>query len=206
MRSAVPVRVYWGPLVAMGLAAAVACQPDASPVSPGDVTALGSQGKPGDPGAASERMFFQARLEPERGSRVRGIVQFEVVGGHFTAKLRATGLEPLQSVPQHIHVNPTCDPAGGILINLDSGLTVAGEGPGFGPAFPQANRGGVVQYRASRSLADLMDAANEFLDAGVETVDEFLAWLNLASRNVNVHEPPPPPIPSVGCGEIRRVN
>ena len=147
-----------------------------------------------------ERARYLARVAPEGDdSRVRGTAHFEIRDGWFSARVRIAGLEPNERIPQHIHLNPTCQPAGGILINLDEALTVAGEGPGAGDAYPRANRGGVVQYEARRSLVELEAALQEHLEL-------TLTDLNLDQRNVNFHEPLPPPIPSQGCGEIERIN
>jgi hypothetical protein len=151
-------------------------------------------------------MLFQVRLQPENDSRAVGVMQFEVLAGSFTARVHAAGLEPLQHIPQHIHLNPTCNPGGGILINLDEGLTVAGEGPGVGPAYPRANTGGVVNYQASRALADLLNAVNTFHGANLATVEELLAWLDLENRNGHMHVAFGPPFPAVNCGEIERIN
>jgi hypothetical protein len=156
--------------------------------------------------AAADRMLFQVRLGSEGDSRAVGIMHFEVVGGSFTARVHAAGLEPQQHIPQHIHLNPTCNPGGGILINLDQNLTIAGEAPGVGPAYPRANAGGVVNYQASRTLADLMNAFNTVQGTNLATVEELLAWLDLEDRNAHMHVAFGPPFPAVNCGEIERIN
>lgn len=162
--------------------------------------------KPGDPGAASDRTLFQVRLGAETGFRAQGVVLIEVVGGYLTVSVHASGHEPLSVIPQHIHVNPTCSPGGGILINLDANLTVPGEGPGVGPAYPLSNNGGVVNYYASRSLTDLLAAVNTYLGANLTSVDALLTWLDLDNRNAHMHVPVGPPFPAVNCGEIERLN
>jgi glucose/arabinose dehydrogenase len=156
------------------------------------------QGTPG-PVAGPERELYRAKVEPEGGSRVRGTARFEIAHGLFSVSVRVNGLAANERIPQHIHVNPTCAPAGGILINLDEGLTVAGEGPPAGDAYPRANPGGVVVYDAQRPLDDLAAALDTHLGM---TLDE----LDFGERNVNFHEPLPEPIPSQGCGEIERIN
>lgn len=189
-------------------AALTGCSEDA-PTAPEMAVQLAenaSAGKSGEPGAASERMFFKAKLAPVGDSRAVGVALLEIVGGHLTARVHAAGVEPLQRIPQHIHVNPTCDPGGGILINLDENLTVAGEAPGIGAAYPLANQGGVVQYHASRPLSELVAAVNTHFDAGLETVEELLTWLDLENRNVHEHVAFGPPFPAVNCGEIERIN
>jgi hypothetical protein len=162
--------------------------------------------QPASRAAAATRMLFQVRLRPENDSRAAGVMLFEVLGGSFTARVHAAGLEPLQHIPQHIHLNPTCNPGGGILINLDEDLTVAGEGPGVGPAYPRANAGGVVNYQASRTLADLLNAVNTFQGANLATEAELLAWLDLEDRNAHMHVAFGPPFPAVNCGEIEQIN
>jgi hypothetical protein len=129
----------------------------------------------------------------------------EVVGGHLSVRLRAAGVEPRQRIPQHIHLNPTCDPGGGILINLDEKLTVAGEAPAIGAAYPLASPGGTVQYDASRPLTELLTAVNLHFGAGLATVDQLLGWLDLENRNVHMHVAFGPPFPAVNCGEVRRI-
>jgi hypothetical protein len=162
--------------------------------------------KPGDPGAASDRILYQVRLGALGDSRSHGVVLIEIVGGHLTVSAHAAGLEPLQHIPQHIHLNPTCDPGGGILLNLDANLTVPIEGPGVGTGYPVANAGGVVNYYASRSLSDLLQAVNTHLGLGLTSVEALLAWLDLDNRNAHMHVAFGPPFPAVNCGEIERLN
>ena len=187
------------PALALAALAAIACGPDSpSPSSPSEGITTSHHG------SGSDGLLFQARLAPVTGGPGQGVLLLEVADGQLTAKVRATGLEPLAVIPQHIHRNPTCNPGGLILLNLDAGLTVAGEGPGVGPAYPRANDGGVVSYDASRSLADLIDAANQHQSAGVTTVEELLNWLDLPNRNMHTHQPVPPFTP-VGCGPIEQI-
>jgi hypothetical protein len=162
--------------------------------------------KPGDPGAASDRILYQVRLGDLGDSRSHGVILIEIVGGHLAVSVHAAGLEPGQHIPQHIHLNPTCDPGGGILINLDANLTVPGEGSNIGTAYPTANAGGVVNYYASRSLEDLRQAVNTFLDAGLNSVEALLTWLDLEDRNAHMHVAFGPPFPAVNCGEVERLN
>lgn len=181
----------------VALLALVACQqPDSSlPTSPQTLAPAGQGSAP---------IRFQAHLAPPSGGVGHGVLLIEISEGLLSVKVRATGLEPLAVIPQHIHVNPTCAVGGGILLNLDAGLTVPIEGPSTGPAYPTANRGGVLQYDASRSLADLIDAVNEHQSAGVSTVEELLDWLNLEERNIHTHQPVAPFTP-VACGPIDRI-
>ena len=155
---------------------------------------------------ASERSFFKAQLTPVGDSRARGMVLLEIVGGHLTARVDANGVEPSQHIPQHIHVNPTCDPGGGILINLDENLTVAGEAPGIGASYPLASHAGVVNYEASRPLTELVAAVNTHFGTSLETVEELIAWLDLDNRNAHMHVAFGPPFPAVNCGAIEQIN
>ena len=178
---------------------------DADPVeAPDQVPAFTV--KPGDPGAASDRILYQVRLAAVPGSRAQGQALIEIVGGYLTATVHAAGLAPLHSTPQHIHVNPTCSPGGGILINLDANLTVAGEAPGVGANYPMTNNGGVINYYASRSLTDLLAAVNTYFGANLTSVEALLTWLDLDNRNAHIHVPVGPPFPAVNCGELERLN
>src|SRR5688500_2135861 len=85
-----------------------------------------SEKSPAAPGVSAA---FQVTFRPSAGSQASGIRRFEIVGDDFTAYVQAVGVEPSQRIPQHIHLNPTCNPGGGVLINLDQNLTVAGEAP-----------------------------------------------------------------------------
>lgn len=175
-----------------------------TPIAPG-TPADSAAKKPGEPGAASDRMLFQVRLAAVGDSHSAGVISLEIAGGSLTATVHAAGLQPDVHVPQHIHVNPTCSPGGGILISLDEKLSVAGENPGTGPLFPLSNSAGVVNYRASRSLSDLLTAVNTYSGAGLQTTEQLIAWLRLEERNGHMHafEPPFPPM---NCGEVRRIN
>ena len=157
--------------------------------------------------AQSDRMLYQVRLAAQGDSHATGVVLIEVVGGELIVRVHAAGVEPSARIPQHIHLNPTCNPGGGILLNLDQNLTVAGEAPSTGANYPLANRGGVVNYEARRSLADLITAVQtRFPAAGVQTEDDLLAFLNLEERNAHMHVAFGPPFPAVNCGEVNRIN
>lgn len=162
--------------------------------------------KPGDPGSAAGRQLYQIRLGAESGYSSHGVMLLEVVGGYLTATVHASGLMPGMHIPQHIHLNPTCNPGGGILVNLDAGLTVPGEGPGVGSAYPMSSESGVVKYSAKRSLADLRAAVNSFRGTTLATDADLLAWLNLEERNGHMHVAMGPPFPAVNCGEVVRLN
>jgi hypothetical protein len=199
--------------LALGCAGSVmlgCTEPDRNPVAPADQPAP-TVVKPGGPGAASDRTLYQVRLAALGDFRARGVVLIEVVGGHLTVTVHAAGLVPGENIPQHIHVNPTCNPGGGVLINLDENLTVGAppglppEAPGIGDAYPTANDGGVVKYYASRPLSELLQAVNTHFNLTLGSVDELLTWLDLENRNAHMHIPEPPFTP-VNCGEVERLN
>lgn len=179
--------------------------PVAEPVVPADQYPVLAK-KPGEPGAASDRMLYQVRLDALPGTRSQGMVHIEVVGGYLAVTVHANGLDPSRRIPQHIHLNPTCDPGGGILINLDDRLTVAGEAPGVGDAFPMSSHAGVVKYHANRPLTELLAAVNTHAGAQLASVDELLDWFDLENRNAHMHVSHGPPFPAVNCGEVRRLN
>jgi hypothetical protein len=196
-----------GTLAIAALSLSTACNDDTT--APLD-TAASSRGAalaqaPYQPGAASSRELYQVRLAPMNGSSDHGIVKLEIAGGYLVVTVHAEGLDPLQHIPQHIHVNPTCANGGAVLISLNAQLTVAGEAPPTGDDFPVANRAGVVNYQASRPLADLLTAANTYLGTNLASVDELLAWLDLGNRNVHMHASTAPFTPMT-CGEMERVN
>ena len=161
---------------------------------------------PGEPGSARDRDFYKAKLDPAPGVSSRGMLQLDVVGGFLRVRVHGVGLEPGMPIPQHIHVNSGCNPGGAVLINLDAGLTVPGEGPGVGPAYPVASAAGIVDYEATRSLADLRAALNTF--AGTTLADDaaLLAYLDLENRNGHMHVAFGPPFPAVNCGAMEQVN
>lgn len=167
------------------------------------LTMIGCSDSPTAPAVSAA---YQVRLAPEGNSTANGIMRFEIADGNFHARVQAVGVEPGQRIPQHIHLNPTCNPGGGILINLDQNLTVAGEGPGVGAAYPLADASGYLNYEASRPIADLITAVNTYFPtANVQGVEGLLAFLNLENRNGHLHVAFGPPYPAVTCGVIDRV-
>jgi hypothetical protein len=185
----------------LAAASLIGCSADLdNPVEP-----VNAHAKPGAPGDAASGAIYQVRLGAEPGSRSNGVMRIEILGGHIAVTVHAAGLMPGQHIPQHIHLNPTCNPGGGILLNLDANLTVPGEGAGVGAAYPVSNRAGVVNYYASRSLADLLNAVNTYRGTALESVDDLLAWLNLDERNGHMHVAVGPPFPAVNCGEVERI-
>lgn len=175
----------------------------AAPAAPAaSLDAAVSAGMPGDPGAARDRLFYRVQLDPMGDHDARGMVFVEVVGGYLRVRTLGVGVAAGERIPQHIHRNVGCADGGGILINLDENLTVAGEGPGVGAAYPRANEGGVLNYEATRSLEDLRAAVNYWYVQTLATDAELLAFLDLENRNVHMHVAFGPPYPAVNCGEL----
>ena len=148
---------------------------------------------------------YQVRLEPLGENTAHGVVVIKIVNGYLTVTAHAQGLDPSQHIPQHIHLNPECAVGGAVLLNLDANLTVAGEAPSVGDAFPVANRRGALKYRARRSLSDLLQAVNTYRGTNLTSVEELLAWLDLDNRNVHMHISAPPYTP-VTCGLVERLH
>ena len=175
-----------------------------TPASTSETAALARM--PGEPGAARDREFYKVKLAPAPDASSRGMLHLDVVGGSLRVRIHAAGLEPGEHIPQHIHVNTGCNPGGGILLNLDAGLTVPGEGPGVGAAYPVASAAGIVNYEATRSLADLRQAFNSFTGTTLADDAALLAHLDLENRNGHMHVAFGPPFPAVNCGEVEQVN
>ena len=190
-------------------AAAISCAGD-SPTTPESaqlVAAPEFARMPGAPGAASGREFYMVKLEPAPGHDARGMGHIDVVGGYLRVRIHANGLEAGQHIPQHIHAGSACSPASPPVINLDAGLTLTGvEAPGTGLAFPQASEDGIINYEATRSLADLRAAWNTAFGTSLQTDAELLALLDLDDRNIHEHLPLAPTFPPVNCGPMQRVN
>ena len=92
-----------------------------------------------------------------------------------------------------------------VLLNLDAGLTVPGEGPGTGEALPVANRAGVMNYEATRSLDDLRAALSTYGGTALEDAEGLLAYLDLGDRNIHMHVAFGPPFPAVTCGRVEQI-
>ena len=190
--------------VTMLVAAALACSETAEP-------AATLEHDHGDMGAAPSFAdaqvtpagvtTFEARLAPINGSGARGWARVEIVDGNLVVSTHGSGLAREAVTPQHIHINPTCAVPGTPLINLDRGLTVTGESPSTGPEFQATNPGGVLNYRASRSLADLRTAVNTYFGQSLTSDAELIAWLDLGNRNIHMHQPLAPFTP-VDCGAV----
>jgi hypothetical protein len=150
--------------------------------------------------------FYKAGLRPTGEIRAEGIAFIDVVGGDLRVRVHATGVEPGHNIPQHIHMNPGCDPGGPVLLNLDAGLTVPGEGPGTGGTYPVATPAGVIDYEAARPLEELRSALDARGGPGLDDTDELLAYLDLEDRNIHMHVAFGPPFPAVTCGGVERIH
>lgn len=147
---------------------------------------------PGDQSDWQAGEVYEARLEAVDGSGASGVATVTVQDDELQVTIAATGLDPETRYPVHIHMNASCDDAGGILLNLDDGLTVAGEGEPRGDSYAQTDDQGHLEYEASRSMDDLRAAMQEH---GAEQADS----LDLANRVVNLHSPEMQP---VACGPL----
>lgn len=155
--------------------------------------------------------IYEATIEGVNGQDITGRATVTVRDDELQVVVAATGLEPDTRVPQHIHVNATCDDAGGILLNLDDGLTGPNEGEPRGDAYPETDSDGRLEYEASRSLEDLRTAVQQ--DAQQATADTAqagqqpegttsrAAQMDLGNRVVNIHGPDMQPI---ACGALER--
>lgn len=140
---------------------------------------------------ARERVY-EATLQEINGSGVTGTATIALGDDRIQVRVMAQGLQPDQRVPQHIHTTQSCDPAGGILLNLDDDLSHPNEAEPRGDHYPTADSDGVLDYEASRSLDDLRDAALEYESTGIEQLD-------LGNRVVNLHGEDMAPI---ACGPL----
>jgi len=150
--------------------------------------------------------FYKASLVPTDTTRTEGAAFFDVVGGDLRVRVHATGVEPGQHIPQHLHANRGCDPGGPVVLNLDAGLTVPGEAPATGAAFPLASRAGVIDYEAARPLDELRSAIVTWGGPGLDDTGDLLAYLDLEDRNVHLHGGVGPPFPAVTSGGVEQIH
>ncbi len=150
--------------------------------------------------------FYTASLGATGAAPSEGAAFIDVVGGDLRVRVHATGVEPGHHIPQHLHANRGCDPGGPVLLNLDAGLTVPGEGQGTGAAFPMASRTGVIDYQAARPLDDLRSAIRTWGGPSLADTDDLLAYLDLEDRNIHLHVAFGPPFPAVACGGVEPIH
>jgi hypothetical protein len=139
---------------------------------------------------------YEARLQPVGQSQATGTVVLELGERELKASVSATGLEPGESVPQHVSSWRDCDLVGRAVLNLDRGLTSAGEAPLRGDAFPNADGAGALEYEARRPVSELVEALREYRGM-------LLEELALDNRTVILHDPLLRP---VACGALVRVS
>jgi hypothetical protein len=149
--------------------------------------------------------FYKVTLAPAGTTPAEGAAFIDVVGGDLRVRVHATGVEPGRHIPQHLHENRGCDPGGPVLLNLDAGLTVPGEGPGTGDAFPVASRTGVIDFEATRALDELRSAIVTWGGPRLADSDALLEYLDLEDRNVHLHVAFGPPFPAVACGGVEQI-
>ena len=188
--------------VLAGALAGAACSDGPLGQEGGVPQAAALTGLPAGGAPSGERFLYKATLAPLGDSRGAGTAELEVTGGHLRVRIHATGVEPSENIPQHIHLNPGCDPGGPVLVNLDARLSVPGESPGVGASYPVANRAGVLHYEASRPLDDLRSALNTWGGVTLDDTAELLAFLDLEERTIHMHVAFGPPFPVVTCGGI----
>ena len=196
-------------LIAPALAASVACAGcgDGPLGQEGGVQqAPAHAGLPAGRAPSGERSLHKATLLPLGDSRAAGTAEIDLTGGHLRVRIHATGIEPSENIPQHIHRNPGCDPGGPVLVNLDARLSVPGEAQGVGSSYPVANRAGVLHYEASRPLDDLRSALNTWGGVTLDDTAELLDFLDLEDRSVHMHVAVGPPFPAMTCGGVDRIH
>lgn len=151
---------------------------------------------------------YEARLEARDGSGVTGTATVAVQDNELQVTVAATGFEPNTRVPQHIHMNSTCEEPGGIMLNLDENLSAAGEAEPRGDAYPETDDQGRLQYEASRSLDELREHMREHGGAEADTMagmqTDTMAgagaqMMDLGNRVVNLHGEN---MQSISCGAL----
>lgn len=162
-----------------------------------------------------DQEMYEARIQSVNNSGVTGTATVTVEDDRLQITVAATGLEPNTRVPQHIHMNASCDDAGGIWLNLDDELSLPGDGEAQGDAYPETDDEGRLRYEASRSLEDLRTALGGIHAAeGQDTVragtsgqsqmgSEGAAAFDLGNRVVSLHGPN---MQAVGCGPLDRMD
>jgi Cu/Zn superoxide dismutase len=155
---------------------------------------LAQTGLTGDTADSQLRELYEARLSPVGESNVSGTATVTIGADEVLVTLTATGLDPETRYAAHIHMNASCDDAGGIMLNLDDALNTPNEGEARGDAYPETDDQGRLDYEATRSLEELRTALR---DEGAAHADS----LDLGNRVVNVHGPDMNP---VACGPLDR--
>lgn len=174
--------------------------------------------------ATMDQEIYEARLEALDGSGVTGAATFTWQDDELQVTVAATGLDPETRVPQHVHMNATCEDAGGILLNLDNELSAPNDGEPRGDAYPESSAQGDLRFEANRSMDELRTALQENAEAdtaadatqadtgqagttGTATGrsaagQAVMDTLNLGERVVNLHGEDMQPI---ACGPLERM-
>jgi Cu/Zn superoxide dismutase len=187
-----PMKPILHSLPATGLVAALALLLAACPEPAPDTDTPFFQEDPAPEAPAAAGEAYEAQLQEVDGSGVTGTATVVIDGDDIRVTVRVTGLNPNTEVPLHIHTNASCDPAGGILLNLDRTLTTASEAAPRGEHYASTDGDGVLEYEVNRSLNDLRSAAEGHGDPGIDQLD-------LGNRVVNVHAADMRP---VACGPL----
>lgn len=189
-------RLFPGLALAAAIVALAGCdvETDGADELEPDTLTQEQPGMAGDTADSQLREIYEARLSAVGESSVTGTATVTIGADEVLVTLAATGLDPETRYPTHIHMNASCDDAGGILLNLDDALNTPNEGEVRGDAYPETDDQGRLEYEASRSLEDFRTA---LADEGPVHADS----LDLENRVINVHGPE---MESVACGPLDR--
>lgn len=154
-------RIMPGLMMAAAVFALTGCDVESEPAEDAtlDTTWQDTAAQQDQMGASQE--MYEANLEEANGSGVTGAATITVENEELRVTVAATGVEPNTRVPQHIHVNATCDEAGGILLNLDDDLSAPNDGDPRGDAYPETDDQGSLRFEGTRSIAELRTAIGE---------------------------------------------
>ncbi len=147
-----------------------------------------------DPVEPAGGQVYEARLTEVGGSGVTGTATVTMDAERIQVTVVASGLDANVRVPQHIHMNASCDQAGGILLNLDDQLSAANESAPRGDHYPQTDGDGELEYEASRSLDELETALLDQEGPGLDQLD-------MGNRVVNLHGAD---MQAIACGPLDR--
>jgi hypothetical protein len=136
---------------------------------------------------------FETELRPVGASSVTGRVVIDVDEHRFGVQVVASGLEPGTRISQHLNTWWDCERIGRVLVNLDTLLTVPGEGPPRGDDYPLVDEDGTLSYTATRPVTELADALHSFRGMSFSDID-------LENRTVYLRDDGHRPI---ACGVLR---
>lgn len=150
----------------------------------GDVANNGNDEGPGN--------RFEAVLAPVGPSGVTGTAAVALDDATVQVTVTASGLEPGTRISQHVNTWWDCTTIGRVLVNLDTLLTVPGEGPPRGDDYPRVDEQGGLAYQATRSVAELTEALHTYRGMLFEELD-------LENRTIFIRDDAHRPI---ACGEL----